>query len=294
MDGGAWIVRARTRHPDTQKVSITMQLQDKRFIVTGAASGMGREIAIGAMTRGAAHVALFDINADALAAVRAEVAASGNATVSSHIVDLRSGEAIRQAVDDVAATAGGIDTLVNAAGVLDHLFTASDRVGVDTLDEAAWDAVMDVNLKAPWLLTKAAAPYLRASDRGPSIVNFASVSGMAGSVMTAYGVSKAALIQLTRGTAITLGPHVRANAISPGSIRTPMAQSHLDAGEDRHERALQMYGTHIIPRMGEVSEIVNATCFLASDEASFITGVNLPVDGGTMAWRGRQKTVPID
>lgn len=270
-----------------------MTLTDKRIIITGAASGMGRDIAAAAAARGAAHVALLDIDADALETVAAELSGSG-AGVSTHTVDLRDGTAITRAVEDAAAAAGGIDALVNNAGVLDHAFTAPDRVGVDALDEAAWDAVMDINLKAPWLLTKAAAAHLLASDRGPSIVNTASVAGMHGSGMTAYSVSKAGILQLTRVSAIGLAPRVRVNAISPGSIRTPMSQAHLDAGEDRMERALSMYGTHLLPRLGHVGEISAAVCFLLSDDASFITGVNLPVDGGTTAWRGRQTVVPLD
>lgn len=270
-----------------------MTLTDKRIVVTGAASGMGREIAAEAAARGAAHVALLDINADALLQAADEVSAHG-AGVSTHTVDLRDSSAITSTIADVSATAGGIDTLVNNAGVLDHAFTASDRVAVDTLDEAAWDAVMDINLKAPWLLIKAAAPHLLNSDRGPSVVNMASVAGMHGAGMTAYAVSKAAVLQLTRVAAINLAPHVRVNSISPGSIRTPMSQAHLDAGDDRMERALSMYGTHLIPRLGDVGEIAAAVCFLTSDDASFITGVNLPVDGGTTAWRGRQTSVPLD
>jgi NAD(P)-dependent dehydrogenase (short-subunit alcohol dehydrogenase family) len=260
-------------------------LGDKRILITGAASGMGREIAIEAARQGAKNVGITDIDADGLAVTQDLVAAQG-ADVTVLKADLRSSDEIRAMVDAFAAAAGGLDVLVNNAGVLDHLFTPADQVSVDRLDEAAWDAVNDINLKAVWLATKFAAPYLLASERGPSIVNAASVSGMYGSGMAAYAVTKAAVIQLTRTTAVSLAPHVRANCYSPGSVKTPMSDSHLARSADRLATARSMYGQHLIPRRGRVDEIAKTACFLASDEASFITGANLPVDGGTMAWRG--------
>lgn len=260
-------------------------LDDKRILITGAARGMGREIALEVARRGASHVAVTDIDDGGLQETASLLAETGT-QVHAAVADLRSSSAIHDLVDGAAAWAGGLDTLVNNAAVLDHLFTAADRVSVDTLDEEAWDAVNDINLKAVWLTTKFAAPHLLQSTRGPSIVNAASVSGMTGSGMTAYGVTKAAVIQLTRTTAINLGPHVRANSYSPGAIKTPMGDSHLSSAPDRQATARAMYGTHLIPRRGQVSEVANVVCFLASDDASFITGVNLPVDGGTMAWRG--------
>lgn len=270
-----------------------MQLESKRVLVTGAASGMGREVALESARQGAEHVVLIDINKAALEETAEEIHQIGVST-SDQLLDLRDRHQIFSAIDDITHRLDGFDTLVNAAGVLDHQFTNPDRVGADSLNEDAWDAVMDINLKAVWLLSQAASPILKTSNRGPSITNFASVAGMHGAKMTAYPVSKAAVIQLTRVTAINLSPQVRVNAVSPGSFRTPMSQAHLDAAEDQHERALSMYGTHLIPRLGDPSEIAKTVCFLSSDAASFITGTNLPVDGGTTAWRGMQTNVPLD
>jgi len=260
-------------------------LGPKRILITGAAQGMGREIALEATRQGASHVGLTDVNGAGLDETAALVAELGGQALPV-VADLRIGTQIKQMVDEVAAWAGGLDVLVNNAGVLDQVFTDPARTGVDELDDAAWDAVNDINLKAVWLATKYAAPHLRASDRGPSIVNAASVSGMTGAGMTAYAVTKAAVLQLTRTTAINLAPHVRANSYSPGAIQTPMGNSYLATAPDRLERARSMYGTHLIPRRGTVQEIANVVCFLASDAASFLTGINVPVDGGTMAWRG--------
>jgi len=130
-----------------------------------------------------------------------------------------------------------------------------------------------VNLKAVWLATKAAAPHLRVSGRGPSIVNSASVAGVHGTTSAiAYGASKAGVIQLTKSCAVALGPNIRVNAFLPGTIDTPMAQSHLVSGVDPAQTELRMTGTQVIPRFGAADEVAQVACFLASDAASFVTG----------------------
>lgn len=267
-------------------------LGDKRILITGAASGMAVEIALEAARQGATRIGITDVNADGLARTQALLEAEG-AAVLPLVANLRDAAAIDAMVVAFADWAGGLDTLVNCAGVLDSQFTDADQVGVHQLSEEVWDTVMDINLKAVWRCTHAASPYLLASDRGPSVVNAASVAGMNGVGMTGYGVSKAAVIQLTKATAISLAPNVRANAFSPGSIRTPMSEAHLaNAGDDpaaRAARAKSMYGSHLIPRLGEVNEVAKLVCFLASDDASFLTGTNVPVDGGMTAWRHSQE-----
>lgn len=268
-------------------------LGDKRILITGAASGMGREIAIEAARQGATQVGITDVNQAELRATADLVSAAGAKPVTV-TADLRSSAEIKAAIDEFAGACGGLDTLVNNAGVLDSACADGDRFTVDTIDEAVWDAVMDINLKAAWLTTKYAAPYLRDSGRGPSVVNAASVSGMTGSAMVGYSVSKAALIQLTRVAAVNLAPKVRVNCYCPGSIKTPMSDFHLNSAEDRDARARSMFGTHLIPRRGYVNEVAQVACFLASDAASFVTGVCLPVDGGTMAWRGVDENVVAD
>lgn len=257
-------------------------LGDKRVLVTGAAGGMGREIAIEAARQGATRIGITDLNdlTDTAALVEAE-----GAKVCALQANLRKPDEIQAMVDGFAEWAGGLDTLVNNAGVLDHMFTDAGT-SVDTLTEDAWDAVYDINIKAVWLATKFATPHLRASDRGPSIVNAASVSGLTGYSMAAYSSSKGAVIQLTRTTAVNLAPHIRANCYTPGSIKTPMSDAHLAAAEDEAAAARAMFGTHLIPRRGYVNEVAKVACFLASDDASFVTGGVIPVDGGTMAWRG--------
>jgi NAD(P)-dependent dehydrogenase (short-subunit alcohol dehydrogenase family) len=269
-------------------------LDGKRVLITGAARGMGREIALEAARQGAASGGITDVDAKGLAETEKLLREAGLETVTAVTADLRSAERIRTAVDAVAERAGGLDSLFNNAGVLDHAFTPTAQATVETLSEEAWDAVYDINVKAVWLATKFAAPYLRASDRGPSIVNAASVSGLTGYEMPAYSSSKGAVIQLTRTTAVNLAPHIRANCYCPGSIKTDMSDSHLAAAADPHATARKMFGTHLIPRRGHVSEVAKLACFLASDDASFINGAVIPVDGGTMAWRGVREHVEPD
>ena len=263
------------------------QLIGKRMLVTGAAQGMGRGIAVEAARQGAESVVVHDVQRESAEETAALVREQG-ARAQVVVADLRDPAAITRMIEESVEFAGGLDTLVNNAGVIDTSFLHPS--GLDTLDEATWDIVMDVNLKAVWLATRAAAAHLRASDRGPSIVNSASVAGVHGTVSAmAYGASKAGVIQLTKSCAVALAPGIRVNAYLPGSIDTPMAQGHLASGADRERIARRMTGTQLMPRFGSVDEVAQVACFLASDAASFVTGGIYPVDGGTLAWRGVQE-----
>jgi len=260
------------------------QLKGKRVLVTGAAQGMGRSIAVMAAQRGAEAVVVTDVKADAAEETAVLVREAGAAS-SVILADLTSVDDVRRLVEESVSVAGGLDTVINNAGIIDSVLM--DAAGFDTLDERVWDTVFDVNVKAPYFLSQAAAPHLRASDRGPSIVNSASVSGINGTQnAVAYGASKAALISLTKSTAVALAPQVRVNAFLPGTIATPMAMDFLDSVEDREYTINHMTGAHLLPRFGEADEVAEVACFLASDAASFVTGGIYAVDGGTLAWRG--------
>lgn len=257
-------------------------LDGKRILVTGAAQGMGREIAIEAARQGAEYVTLADRNLEGAESAAHEIEKLG-VKCQAVQVDLRVSEEITAMVQRAAAGGGGLDTLVNNAGVIDGNFTKD--TAFEDLPESVWDDVFSINVKAVWLATRAAAPHLRAG-RGPSVVNAASVAGMVGYVTTAYPSSKAAVIQLTRTSAIGLSPEIRCNAFCPGAIETPMSEAFLAASPDPVMQLNRMTGAHLIPRFGTSNEVAKVAAFLASDDASFLTGVILPVDGGTTAWRG--------
>ncbi len=259
-------------------------MRGKICIVTGAGQGLGRAIALEFAARGAGAVVVADINAES-GEETAELVRAGGAAASFARTDLMSRQSIGQMVDAVASEYGGIDVLVNNAGVLDSALT--DRVGVEHLDEEIWDRVFGVNLKGMWLATKFAAPHLRRSQRGPAIVNAASVSGVTGYPgAPAYCASKGGVIQLTRVTAAELAPHVRCNCFSPGSFDTPMARAFAESSPDPDTVRKFMTGPHLLPRYGRPTELGKLVAFLASDDSSFITGENIMIDGGTMAWRG--------
>jgi NAD(P)-dependent dehydrogenase (short-subunit alcohol dehydrogenase family) len=260
------------------------QLAGKRILITGAGQGMGYGIALGMAAAGAEAIVVTDVNEANGQAIASAVQDTG---VKACFIkaDLRSGSDIESLIHGAVAFMGGLDCIVNNAGVIDSQL--SDNATIEGLDEATWDLVMDVNLKAIWLMTKYAAPHLRASGRGATIINSASVSGINGTKAgVAYGASKAGVIQFTKSSALFLAPDVRVNCYLPGTIETPMSLGHIEASPDREDTLRRMTGAHLLPRMGQSSEVADLVCFLASDQSSFITGVAIPIDGGMLAWRG--------
>ena len=240
------------------------RLRGRRIIVTGAAYGMGRAIAR-LFAQEAAKLTLLDINGEALAAVARDIDAHAIA------VDVSVPDAVGKAVAEADATMRGIDGVVNAAGIL--------RVApfAETEPEM-WRRVHDVNLFGPYLVCRAALPALQRAGKS-TIVNIASMGGIKTPTnMSAYGASKAGLIGLTKGIALELAPTIRANAVCPGIIKTPMTdalwQGDPNEGLDQVRRAVGMQ------RKGTPTEVAYLTLFLTSEESSFITGSVYTIDGG--------------
>lgn len=251
-------------------------------IVTGASQGVGR--AIGErLARDGWRVLLFARRKDVLDAVVAGIKAEGGSAEAA-VVDMCDPAAITASITEAAARHGRIDGLVNNAG------RYSGRQVLDTsLEEFRLNFTM--NVEAVFLAMKAALPTMIA-QHGGAIVNIGSVSGLRASPGTAgYGASKAALFHLGAITAMEMGEHnIRVNTVTPGSTWSPSFEKSVTGKTPEEIAAMEKSGT-ILGRFAQPSEIADAVAFLLSDDARFITGVNLPVDGGAYWFRGGNRQI---
>jgi len=250
-------------------------LRGKVAIITGAATGIGRASAL-LFAQAGARVALADTREPELARTAAEVrAAGGEATAIT--ADLARPDACAAVVTSAVRAFGRVDVLLNNAGVGTMVVGGT----VETIGLEHWDLAQDVNVRAIYLVSRAAVPHMRSA--GGSIVNISSVSAFRGSVgrpSHAYAASKGAVLALTHAMAASYGRDgIRVNAICPGTIRTRLTADIVD----RVERASKE--GHGIPlgRVGEPEDIARCALFLASDDASFISGAHIVADGGAMA-----------
>lgn len=258
------------------------RLDGKVCVVTGSADGIGKATAL-EMARRGARVVVTDVQDEMGHDVAATIKGEGGEATYVHS-DVRRAEDVRGLMEAAAAAYGGIDVLHNNAGA--HESSFASELTVDTLPLEAWDAVYEINLRGVWYCTRFAAPYLKASTRGPAIVNAASTGGHVGYPMcSAYSATKGGVILLTKVTAIDLAP-VRCNSYSPGSTDTAMIRKYTDAAEDKEAVWRMQTETHLVRRLGEPLDVAQLVCFLASDEASWITGQDFLIDGGSLAWRG--------
>ncbi|MFD5163034.1 SDR family NAD(P)-dependent oxidoreductase [Streptomyces hawaiiensis] len=245
-------------------------LSDKSVIVTGAASGIGRATALRFAAEGA-RVVVADLNAVGADGVVEAIEAAGGRAVAVP-GDLSDGAVVEAVVSTAVGTFGGIDVLVNNAGVMDTMSAAAD------VTDAEWERVLRVNLTAPFLLTRAALPHMIAAGGG-AIVNTASEASLRGSAAgTAYTVSKHGLLGLTRSLAVMYRDQgIRANAIAPGGTATGIT---ADLRIDPQAHGPAVVGRHFVNmgRICEPEEQAAAIVYLASDAASGINGVVLPVD----------------
>jgi 3-oxoacyl-[acyl-carrier protein] reductase len=242
-------------------VSITFDFAGRSAVVTGAAQGIGYEIA-DMFRKAGAQVAAFDRDSDAL--VHAWPAESG---VATYAVDVSDTVAVGAAVDAVVATSGSLDILVNNAGV------TRDTVVWKMTDEQ-WQTVIDVHLKGTFALTRAAVPVMRTAGFG-RIVNVTSYTGLHGTIGQAnYAAAKGGIVAFTKTVAKeTARFGITVNAISPNAA-TAMVQA---VGP---ERLAEMTASVPVGRFADPAEMASAVGFLAADESGYVTGVVLPVDGG--------------
>jgi NAD(P)-dependent dehydrogenase (short-subunit alcohol dehydrogenase family) len=252
-----------------------MRFKDKVVIVTGAGSGIGRVMAHRFAAEGA-KVAVVDWLGERADSVAAEISGAGGQAAAIH-ADVSSAREVDSMMAQVESRLGPPGVLVNNAAI-------ADGDDVLQIDDATWDRDVAVVLKSVFLCCKAVLPSM-IERRGGSIVNIASVNGLSALGNEAYSAAKAGVMNLTQGIAVRYGAHgVRCNAIAPGTIRTPIWQERIDRDPVVFERLVKWYP---LGRVGEPDDVANAAMFLASDEAGWITGTVLRVDGGLLAGSSR-------
>ena len=256
----------------------------KSIVVTGGAQGIGGGVSKG-FARAGASVTVVDIDETASAALTGGLEDEG-CTAQYVIADVSSHADAKRAIGEAVSAFGGVDVLVNNAGIQ----PMGSYVKLDAETEEGWDRIIGVNLKACFLMSKYAIPSMRERGGG-TIINVASVQGLQSQPMVpAYAASKGGVLSLTRNMALDYAPeNIRVVAINPGSIDTPMLRTQARAAGDEDAMVETWGRTHPIKRIGQPADIANAAMFLASDQASFITGEYLCVDGGYMAqgaWAG--------
>lgn len=246
---------------------------DKTVIVTGGASGIGAATAA-AFYREGARVAIVDLQEEAAHTLAEKL---GNRALAVPL-DVSNAEQVQTCVSTVQSRWGGLDVLVNNAGMRDTNTTLE-------LTADRWRRVMDVNIDGVFYMTQAFLKQVRALDRPASIVNVASTAGIIGIPnRPVYVASKHAVVGLTRQLATDFGRHgIRVNVVCPGMIYTPMTASYFaDPADAERIRQSSPFG-----REGQPEEVASVITFLASDAASFVNGAVLPVDGGFTAGKGR-------
>ena len=251
-----------------------LSLEGKVAMVTGAASGIGRGIALRLAELGAAIV-ILDIDAARAKSTEERIAQQGKARFEK--CDVRSRRDCQQAVAAAIDAFGKIDILCNNAGVI-------LRKDVTNLTEDEWDLALDVTLKSIFLLSREVIPHMIKAGSGVIINTGSGWSLKGGPQAASYCAAKAGVLNLTRAMAIDYGKHnIRVNCICPGDIDTPMLQSECEQLGEETVTFLREAANRPIARVGTPEDVANAVLFLASGMATWITGTHLVVDGGGLA-----------
>ena len=250
------------------------RLQGTRALVTGASSGIGREVANRFAREGAA-VAVGGRDRERTQRTVDEIVAAGGTAVAA-LGDVSEVEGARSVVDGAAAALGGLDAVVDNAGI-----DTSTWVPLHEWEVATFDEILRVNLRGPFLVSKFAIPHLLEAGGG-SIVHMSSVCAITvWEGDCGYDVSKAGLNMLSDHIAVEYGPRgIRSNTLMPGAIETELHRSVMDSMEGGAELEASLRVKHPIGRFGRVDEIADACVFLCADEARFMTGANISIDGG--------------
>jgi len=252
------------------------RLQGETALITGGGTGLGRAIAV-AFAREGANVAVAGRRLDKLQGIAREIEQQGGQALAIPC-DVTSAQDAARAVAETAARFGGLNILVNNAGTL-HVST------IETIPEQEWDRVMSVNVKGPFLMSRAALAELRKAGGG-AIVNIGSILGLiAAKERTAYCASKGGVTMLTKAMALDHAhENIRVNCICPAIIETDLVRGLFDSAPDGE--ALRRARSALIPmgRMGRPEDVAEMAVFLASRESSWMTGAAIPLDGGLSAY----------
>jgi len=248
-----------------------MRLEGKVALITGSGSGIGRATAE-RFAREGARVVVNDLHRERAEETVRRIQTAGGVALAI-VADVSQSAAVSAMVAHALGVYGQIDVLVNNAG-------AAEGDDVRAIDEATWDWNLAVVLKSAYLCSRAVLPQM-IERRSGAIVNISSVNGLVGLGEEAYSAAKAGINVLTKNMAVKYGRYgIRVNAICPGTVRTPIWGPRLEKDPEIFERLAMWYP---LGRVGEPEDIANAALFLASEEASWITGALLVVDGGLLA-----------
>ncbi len=256
---------------------MAQRLEGKVALITGGASGIGRQMAL-LFAREGAKVVVADLNEAGSSQTVKLVEAEGG---QAHAVELNVVEPaqVQVAVETTVKRFGSLDVLCNNAG------TGENTTSILELDDAEWDRVMAVNVKGVFLGIKYGAAEMIRAGKGGSIINTASIAGIKGFALhSAYASSKAACLHLTRTAALELARHrIRVNALAPAFTDTPMVDQLVASSRDPEQARRKLAAVIPLGRLGTPEEIAQAAVFLASNESSFVTGAVLTLDGGATA-----------
>lgn len=245
---------------------MTAAFAGRRILVTGGAKGIGKACVV-RFLEGGAKVACLDMDEAALA----EIAALGVVALKANVTDT---QATERAVAEAAAQMGGLDGVVNSAGV-------DLQSSLEDTTDAAWELVMAVNLTGPMKVCRAASPFLKAAGGG-TIVNVSSGAGLQPlKFRSAYSASKAGLQMFSKALAMELADGgIRVNVVSPGAVETPLFRSSIADGDTGEAQLDAVRARYALARIADPDEIAAGIAWLTSADASYVTGVVLAVDGG--------------